>query len=101
MKINDLLLEYSRSRSVIVVDVQPAYSGIMDGDENPVFEEIIQFVNNQTGPVLMFVNAEDQGMTGDTVQDIKVYWEDTIRGEDVDYEANPHPINWSRFEIVE
>ena len=101
MKINDLLLEYSRSRSVIVVDVQPEYSGIMDGDENPVFEEIIQFVNNQTGPVLMFVNAEDQGMTGDTVQDIKVYWEDTIRGEDVDYEANPHPINWSRFEIVE
>ena len=101
MKINDLLLEYSRSRSVIVVDVQPEYSGMNDGDENPVFEEIIQFVNNQTGPVLMFVNAEDQGMTGDTVQDIKVYWEDTIRGEDVDYEANPHPINWSRFQIVD
>ena len=102
MKINDLLLEYSRSRSVIVVDVQPAYSGIMDGDENPVFEEIIQFVNNKTGPVLMFVNAEDQGMTGDTVQDIKVYWEDTIRGEEWDPEDyDDSPIDWNRFQIVE
>lgn len=102
MKINDLLLEYSRSRSVIVVDVQPAYSGIMDGDENPVFEEIIQFVNNQTGPVLMFVNAEDQGMTGDTVQDIKVYWEDTIRGEEWDPEDyDDSPIDWNRFQIVD
>lgn len=102
MKINDLLLEYSRSRSAIVVDVQPAYSGIMDGDENPVFEEIIQFVNNQTGPVLMFVNAEDQGMTGDTVQDIKVYWEDTIRGEEWDPEEyDEAPIDWNRFQIVD
>lgn len=94
-------LNESRSRSVIVVDVQPAYSGIMDGDESPVFEETIRFVNNQTGPVLMFVNAEDQGMTGDTIHDIKVYWEDTIRGEETDPEENPHPINWSRFQIVD
>lgn len=100
-KIEKQDLNESRSRSVIVVDVQPAYSGIMDGDENPVFEEIIRFVNNQTGPVLMFVNAEDQGLTGDTIQDIKLYWEDTIRGEDVDPEENPHTINWSRFQIVD
>jgi hypothetical protein len=94
-------LDEGRSTSVIVVDVQPEYSGMMDGDENPVFNQIIRFVNNQTGPVLMFVNAEDQGMTGDTVQDVKLYWEDTIRGEDVDRETNPHPINWNRFQIVD
>jgi hypothetical protein len=46
-KIEKQDLNESRSRSVIVVDVQPEYSGIMDGDENPVFEEIIKFVNNQ------------------------------------------------------
>jgi hypothetical protein len=74
----------------------------MDGDENPVFEEIMQFVNNQTGHVLMFVNAEDQGMTGDTVQDIKVYWEDTIRGEEWDPEEyDEAPIDWNRFQIVD
>ena len=94
-------LEEGRGTSVIVVDVQPEYSGIYDGDENPVFEQIIKFVNNQTGPVLMFVNAEDQGMTGDTIQDIIRYWEDTIRGEEVDPEENPHPINWSRFQIAD
>ena len=49
----------------------------------------------------MFVNAEDQGMTGDTVQDIKLYWEDTIRGEELEREENPHPIPWSRFQIVD
>ena len=68
----------SKSQSCIVVDVQPEYSGMNDGDESPVFIDIIKFVVGQTGPILMFVNAEDQGLTGDTVQDIKRYWEDTI-----------------------
>jgi hypothetical protein len=91
-----------RSTPVICVDVQPEYSGINDGAENPVFEEIIQFVNSQTGPVLMYVNAEDQGLTGDTVQDVKSYWEDTVRGEDADPEDyDDSPINWRRFQIVD
>lgn len=100
MKITDLL--EGLNTKCIVVDVQPEYSGIKDGDEDPVFEEIIQFVNRQTGPVLMFVNAEDQGLTGDTVQDVKAYWEDTIRGEDYDPEDDHEsPINWNRFQIVD
>lgn len=100
MKITDLL--EGLNTKCIVVDVQPEYSGIKDGDENPVFEEIIRFVNRQTGPVLMFVNAEDQGLTGDTVQDVKAYWEDTIRGEDYDPEDDHEsPINWNRFQIVD
>jgi hypothetical protein len=89
MKIIDLL--ESLSTSCIVVDVQPEYSGMNDGNENQIFEEIIQFVNNQTGKVLMFVNAEDQGLTGDTIQDIKLYWEDS--GFD--------PKNWARVQIVD
>jgi len=109
MLIREILLE-GRSHPVIVVDVQPEYSGIMDGSENPVFEEIIQFVANQTGPVLMFVNAEDQGMTGDTVQDIQQYWDDTLNGQglevvddDGDYYYNePEQVmDWSRVEIVD
>lgn len=39
----------------------------------------------------MFVNAEDQGLTGDTVQDVKSYWEDS--GFD--------PDNWHRVTIVD
>ena len=100
-----LRLMEGRNHPIICVDVQPEYSGMNDGDESAVFPEIINFVNNQTGPVLMFVNAEDQGLSGDTVASIRQYWEDTIRGEDYDYDdedAEPtDSINWDRFTIVD
>lgn len=97
---------------VIVVDVQPEYSGMNDGNESSVFPQIINFVNKQTGPVLMFVNAEDQGISGDTIQDIKQYWDDTICPEEErytydeetdDYIENPNcpKINWQRFAIAD
>jgi hypothetical protein len=94
MKAHEIILE-GTSTPCIVVDVQPEYSGMNDGDENPVFPEIIQFVNNQTGPVLMFVNSEDQGLTGDSIVGIKEYWNDTVA------EFNAQPINWNRFAIVD
>lgn len=114
MRINEILTE-GKNHPIIVVDVQPEYSGINDGDENAVFPEIINFVNNQTGPVLMFVNAEDTGITGDTINGVKQYWEDTIRGDvdepeyDDDYadwfngdsEEQEDQIDWNRFTIVD
>ena len=75
----------------IVVDVQPEYCGIADGDENPVCVSVIDFINKRTGPVLMFVNAEKDQQTGDTITDIKRYWEDS--GFD--------PKNWARIELVD
>ena len=94
-----------RAHPVIVVDVQPEY-------HNEVNEKIIEFVNRQTGPVLMFVNAEDQGLSGDTVQSIREYWDNTICPEEDrytydeesgDYTENPDcpTINWGRFVIVD
>jgi hypothetical protein len=77
------------SRSIIVVDVQPAYSGIYDGDENPIFEKIINFCQRSSGKILMFVNAEEDQLTTDTIEDIKIYWEDS--GFD----------DWNRVEIVD
>jgi hypothetical protein len=90
MRIQEIITE-GRAHPVIVVDVQPEYSGMNDGDENSVFTEIINFVNQQTGPVLMFVNAEDQGLSGDTVQSIREYWDDS--GFD--------PENWRRVQIAD
>lgn len=101
-----------RSMPIIVVDVQPEYSGMNDGEESELFPEIINFVVKQTGPVLMFVNAERDGVSGDTVQGIKQYWEDTICPEDErysydeendEYVENPNcpTINWSRFQIAD
>ena len=111
MKAKEFITE-GLSHPIICVDVQPEYSGMNDGDENSVFPEIIDFVNKQTGPVLMFVNAEDQGLSGDTVQSIKQYWDDTVCPEDERYtyndeteehDENPNcpKINWQRFTIVD
>lgn len=102
-EITSTLME-NRSRSCIVVDVQPAYSNVWgQGGENPVFAKIINFVNQQTGPVLMFVNAEQTGLTEDTIQDVKTYWDATARGElygSHDEAAEP-VIDWGRFTIVD
>jgi len=90
MRASEFIIE-GRNHPVIVVDVQPEYSGMNDGDENSVFTQIIQFVNHQTGPVLMFVNAEDQGLSGDTVQSIREYWDD----------SGFAPENWRRVQIAD
>jgi uncharacterized protein YegJ (DUF2314 family) len=88
---------------IIVVDVQPAY-------DTPKSERIIKFVNKNTGPVLMFVNAEETGITEDTVSDIQLYWENTIVPEEERYTYDEEYddyvevdtddiIDWQRFRI--
>ena len=92
MRVYELLNEKaSRGRPIVAVDIQPAYSGMMDGAEDETFEAAIQFVNNSRAPCLMFVNAEQEGLTSDTVADVQMYWEDS--GFD--------PDNWHRVEIYD
>ena len=78
------------SHPCIVVDVQPEYC-----KNNRICEKIIAFVLKQTGSVLMFVNAERDGLTSDNLVDIKRYWEETA------YEFGYNEIDWNRFEIVD
>lgn len=88
MRINELVnLTENRSRSCIVVDVQPEYCKKVSN----TCLKIIDFVNKQTGPILMFVNAEQQGLTYDKISTIKEYWED----------SGFNPNNWNRVEIVD
>ena len=111
MRITEIINE-GAAHPIIVVDVQPEYSGMNDGDESEIFPQIINFVNKATGPVLMFVNAEDQGLSGDTVDGIKQYWNDTVCPEEERYtyddetddhieNANCPTINWSRFTVAD
>lgn len=99
MRAADFLVE-GKNTPVIVVDVQPAYAQY--GPQ--VCENIVQFVNNQSGPVLMFVNAERDAMTDDSIESIQYWWED-LAGADYDaYDNDPNytgPINWNRFQIVD
>lgn len=66
-----------RSSPIIVVDIQPAYDDYMPmtatGDMG---DAAAKFLKTQTGPILMFVNAENQGHTTDTIYDIELYWEE-------------------------
>ena len=54
----------------IVVDVQPQYTSKVNWVPN-----MLEWLNRQ-GSVLAFVNAETTGLTLDTVDDIKDYWEE-------------------------
>lgn len=87
MRVSELIIE-GRNHPVIVVDVQPAYEANNTID---TFLEIIDFVNNQRGPVLMFVNAERDGLTDDTVNDVMIYWE----------ENGFNPDGWNRVTIAD
>lgn len=78
------LLE-GRNSKVIVVDVQPAYPQ-NDFD----VEDLMEWLNRQ-GQILMFVNAEDTGLTEDTIEDVKYYWMEHGYNED----------RWSNTEIVD
>lgn len=101
MKIKELLSE-GLNYPIIVVDVQPEYANV--GDNARTCEEIIRFVSGRTGPVLMFINAEDTGLSSDTKGEIIHYWDSTMSG-DVDYSDDytevESPIDWNRFTIVD
>ncbi len=96
MRIKELISE-GLTHPVIVVDVQPEYCG-----SNVVCQRVVNFVNKQTGPVLMFVNAEDMGMTGDTIESIRTWWEE-MAGAEYDEESGTYSeaVNWGRFTIVD
>ena len=97
-----LIITEGRAMPTIVVDVQPEYAYYTDQNENTC-KDIIHFVNSQTGPVLMFVNAEESGVSGDTLAFIKQYWEnvDEEDWDDNDPSVVTNPVNWNRFSVVD
>lgn len=98
MRADEFLTE-GRNSPIIVVDVQPSYC-----EHNPVGQKVVDFVQQLTGPVLMFVNAEQDGYTDDSIESIQYWWEE-LAGVDYDaYDEDPNytgPINWNRFQIVD
>ena len=108
-RIQKLMTNEGLQHPVICVDVQPSYNG--GGEEaNPTFVKIMQFVQNQTGPVLFFVNAEQDGLTEDTMGSIQQFWNSTLgtdgeEGEDENgdyyYNEGESPIDWRRFKLID
>lgn len=90
MKFNELykFLYETKSTPIIVVDVQPYYANLAPDAKRKCLK-VIKFLKEQTGNILMFVNAEDTGLTEDTIYDIKEWYEEY--GFD----------DWDRVEIID
>jgi hypothetical protein len=78
------LLEGQNSKC-IVVDVQPAYT-----TDLPWIDDMMGWLNKQ-GPVLMFVNAENDGLTDDTIPAIQEYWQESGYADQ----------SWNKTEVVD
>lgn len=63
------LLQEGNNRPCVVVDVQPAY-------DSAICRKIIRFISNHKGPVLLYINGDNTGLTEDTIDSVKEYWED-------------------------
>lgn len=82
MIIKDIITE-SNSLPIIVVDIQPAYSSMTSGGLN----KLAHMINTNRNRTLMFVNADETGMTEDNIQhDIIPWWEDWGLNEDANVE---------------
>lgn len=84
MRYSELFEKFDRGRSCIVVDVQPSYTGGLGW-----VSDLMKFLNMQRGSILMFINAEESGLTEDTRSDVVDYWDDN--GFD----------NWDRVDIID
>lgn len=75
MRLYEVLTE-SKNRPCVVVDIQPEYTGINDGNELPWIDDLMTFLNDKN-KILAFINAEDTGLTMDIVDGVKEYWKDS------------------------
>lgn len=79
MKATQIINE-GRNHPIIVVDVQPAYEQYITFD----LHEFAEFLNNRSGNILMYVNADETGLTDDNIEhEIYPWWEEEY-GLDVD-----------------
>lgn len=70
MRMREIIdLTEASGRTLVVVDVQPAYASSID-----FAPELMRYVNAYRGPVLMLVNAEETGVSDDTKEEIAYYW---------------------------
>lgn len=87
MKFEQFLEEgYSRGRPVVCVDVQPSYLPQENPDNVDYVVKVARFLAGQRGPIMMYVNADETGMTEDNVEhDIFPFWEEAFQANGLDF----------------
>lgn len=82
MKLHDIVNESIYSRPLVVVDVQPTYEPYF----NFSVDELALFISKHSGPILMYVNADETGMTDDNVEhDIFPWWGEIFERNGLDF----------------
>lgn len=72
MRMREIMnLTEAAGRSLVVVDVQPAYANSID-----FAPDLMRYVNAYRGPVLLLVNAEETDVSDDTKEEIAYYWQE-------------------------
>ena len=99
MRANEILNEkYSRGKPVVCVDVQPGYTphhSVYDG----YISRVAKFLSQHNGPILMYVNADETGMTQDNIQnDIFPFWAEAFEEFGIDFYEGPTFDNMEWFD---
>ncbi len=84
MRANEFITErVSRSHSVIIVDVQPAYADATKSvGADQIIVPLMDFLNRQTGPVIAYYNGAGEGYTEDDEYAVQSYFLESGLGED-------------------
>lgn len=90
MRAYELLNEKaSRGRPIVCVDVQPAYAQWLTPD---YVWSVAKFLANQNAPILMYVNADQSGITEDNLEsDIIPFWEEAFNEVGADFQTQGLP----------
>lgn len=98
MRANQFIYE-GKNTPCIVVDVQPSYAAWILNDID--MEKLGVFLKSQKSPTLMFVNADETGMTDDNIEwDIVPWWNENIFGEDENYDEGIDSF-WNRTKVID
>ncbi len=91
MRANELITEkFARGKPVVCVDVQPAYASYID---NGYTESVAKFLSETRGPIMMYVNADETGITEDNIQnDVIPFWYEAF--ENIGKEFDPNRMEW-------
>ncbi len=93
MKLRDYLIE-SKNKPLIVVDVQPAYKSYITFD----VVQLMELINGQTGKILFLINADEQGLTEDSVMHCwQWWWENGLELDNRDRRATVFDKGYGHF----
>lgn len=86
LSFQDYILEYNNSKNLIIVDIQPAYADFLTKTID--LEDFAKYLSQSTGKILLFVNADESGLSEDSYHEILSWYEELFDAIDEPYSNN-------------